>query len=394
MKKKLPRVETQFFTFAKTPEDAFHLESGEKFGPITLAYETYGELSEAHDNAILVFHALSGSHHAAGYNPRVPGVEKLWTEEYHYGWWDDFIGPGRALDTRQYFVICANYFGGCYGSIGPSSTDPATGKPYGRRFPNLTISDVVNTPLRLLDHLGIKTLLAVMGGSLGGVMAVDLAMRYPDRVRCVVPIAAGPRATTLHKLANFEQIYAIETDPNFNYGDYYDGQGPTTGLILARMISHKYFVHLHVMEDRARDEIVQDDSDLRGYRLQHQIESYMLHQGKKFIKRFDANTYLRIVNMWQQFNLSAKTDGNLVDALRPCRHQRFLVFSIDSDVCFWPEEQAELCEALKELDINYLYITVHSEKGHDSFLLEPELYTPNIEFLLKETYKAIRLIPT
>ncbi len=392
MKKQQP-VETKFFTFAKTPEDAFLLESGETFGPITLAYETYGELSPERDNAILVFHAFSGSQHAAGYNPCVPDAEKYWTEEYHQGWWDAFIGPGKALDTRQYFVICINYFGGCYGSTGPCSLNPQTGKPYGRQFPIITVSDVVDTQVRLLDHMGIKTLLAVIGGSLGGILAIDLAMRHPERTRCVIPIAAGPYCTTLQKLANFEQIFAIETDPNFNYGDYYDGPPPHIGLILARMIAHKYYVHLHVMEDRASKQIIQDDGVLRGYRLRHQIESYMLYQGKKFVKRFDANTYLRILNIWQQFDLARKTDGNLVDALRPCKHQRFLVFSVDSDVCFWPEEQAELCETLKELDINYLYITLHSDKGHDSFLLEPELYTPNIEFLLKEAYKTIKAVP-
>ena len=385
--KKLSRVETQFFTFARTPEDAFHLESGEQFGPITLAYETYGQLSPARDNAILVFHALSGSQHAAGFNPAVPGVEKLWNDECQTGWWDSFIGPGRAFDTSKYFIICINYLGGCYGSTGPSSINPSTGQPYGGQFPVLTISDVVNSQIRLLDHLGIQTLLAAVGGSLGGVLALDLAMRYPQRVRCVIPIAAGPRATTLHKLFNFEQIFAIEEDPNFNYGDYYGQKPPTMGLILARMISHKSFVHLHLMEDRARGEIVQDANDLKGYRLRHQIESYILHAGKKFVTRFDANTYLRIINMWQQFDLSARTDGNLAAAFRPCRHLRFLVFSIDSDVCFWPEEQAELCEAFKELDVNYLYITVHSEKGHDSFLLEPEIYTPNIMFILKEVYQ-------
>lgn len=387
--KRLPRVQTQFHTL---PEDAFQLENGQTLGPITLAYETYGTLSPARDNAILVFHALSGSQHAAGYNPAVPGIGEMWTEECQSGWWELFIGPGRALDTRQYFIICCNYLGGCYGSTGPSSINPATGKPYGGAFPVLTVGDVVASQARLLDHLGIEKLLAVAGGSLGGVMATKFAMTFPERVRCVLSIASGPRATTLHKLFNFEQIFAIEEDPNFNYGDYYGGEPPLKGLMLARMISHKTFVHLHLMEDRARGEIVQDEADLKGYRLQHQIESYILHAGKKFVKRFDANTYLRIVNMWQQFDLSAHTGGNLAEAFRPCKEagHRFLIFTIDSDVCFWPEEQAELAEALKELDCRYLYITVHSEKGHDSFLLEPELYTPNIMFMLRETYQEAK----
>lgn len=381
------RVESQFFSFAQTPDDAFVLESGQKFGPITLAYETYGTLAPARDNAILVFHALSGSQHAAGFNAQVSGVGPKWNEECQHGWWDAFIGPGKAIDTNQYFVICANYLGGCYGSSGPGTLDPATGRPYGGRFPVLTIGDVVNSQMRLLDHLGISKLLAVAGGSLGGVLAMDVAMRYPERVDCIISIASGPRATTLHKLFNFEQIFAIEEDPNFNYGDYYDGVPPTKGLTLARMISHKSFVHLHLMEDRARGEILQHEGDLKGYRLQHQIESYILHAGKKFVTRFDANTYLRIINMWQQFDLARATGGNLAAALTPCRNHRFLIFSIDSDVCFWPEEQAEICAALRDNNTPYIYITVHSEKGHDSFLLEPELYTPHITFMLREVYR-------
>ncbi|MCC6932328.1 MAG: homoserine O-acetyltransferase [Deltaproteobacteria bacterium] len=385
----MEQTETKFFIFADNDTEAFYLVSGQKFGPITLAYETYGKLSPKKDNAILLFHALSGSQHAAGLNTNVPGAEQYWTEDCHVGWWNDYIGPHKALDTNRYFVICANYFGSCYGSTGPCSINLATNKPYGGAFPILTIEDVVNTQMKLLDHLGIDRLLAVIGGSLGGVMATDLAIRYPQRTICVVPIASGPYATTLHKLANFEQIYAIEMDPNFNYGNYYQGQPPAVGLTLARIIAHKTFVHLHVIEARARDQIIQSEDDLRGYKLQHQIESYMLSQGKKFIKRFDANSYLRIVNMWQQFDLRRSGGGNLATAFKNCKQHNFLLFSIDSDVCFWPEEQDWLSEALKANDIDHVYITLHSEKGHDSFLLEPELYTANIKFLLKETYRQL-----
>lgn len=383
------RVHSQYYTFADQPGDRFQLQDGSEFGPITLAYETYGTLNAERNNAILLFHALSGSHHAAGYNPKVRDAENLWCEENHLGWWDDFIGTGRALDTQQYFVICVNYLGGCYGSTGPGTVDPDSGRPYGRKFPVVSVQDVVNSQLRLIDHLKIDTLLAVVGGSLGGMMAMDFATRFPKRVRCVIPIASGSRATTLQKLCNFEQIFAIQEDPDFQFGDYYDKQPPTKGLMLARMISHKYFVHLIVMEDRARGEIVQEDGDLKGYKLRHQIESYMLHQGKKFVRRFDANTYLRIIEMWQHFDLTDRSGGSLVEALRPCRHHRWLVFSIDSDVCFWPEEQAEIAEALEALGATYQYITVHSYKGHDSFLLEPELFTPHISFMLREAWNGL-----
>ncbi len=385
-----PVVETKFFTFAQEGGDPLTLECNGKLSPVTLAYETYGQLNEARDNAILVFHALTGSQHAAGFNPAVEGVDRLWNEECRTGWWDDFIGPNRALDTNLYHVICANYIGGCYGSTGPTSTNPKTGKPYGGDFPIVTLGDVVDSQMRLLDHLGVRTLLAASGGSLGGMMALDLAVRYPERVRCVIPIATGVRASTLQRLHNFEQIYAIEEDPNFNYGHYYDGEPPLMGLVLARMIGHKTFVSLGVLQERAGGQILQGDDDLKGYRLQHAIESYMLNRGRKFVERFDANAYLRIISMWQRFDLTRSSGGYLPRALVPCRDHRFLIFSIDSDVCYYNDEQDELCEGLKRASVNYLHITVHSDKGHDSFLLEPKLFSPHISYVLNETHCEIQ----
>lgn len=382
-------TQPQFYTFAEAPGDRFELVSGEALGPITLSYETYGELNETRDNAILLMHAMTGSQHAAGFCENAPGigVGVKWNDECQPGWWDSYIGPGRALDTDHFFIICVNWLGGCYGSTGPASINPATGKPYGGSFPTVTFTDVVNSQARLLDHLQIERVVATIGGSLGGVLAMEFAVRYPERVQCVIPIAAGPCATTLQRLHNFEQIFAIEEDKHFNYGDYYDGPPPRMGLMLARMIAHKSFVHLDVMEARAKREIVQQEGDLKGYRLKYQIESYMLHQGKKFIDRFDANSYLRIVSMWQQFDLSLAADGDMVETFRRCKHQRYLVYSIDSDVCFWPEQQAELCDYLKQAGVPYQYITVQSFKGHDSFLLQPELFQPHMHFLLKEYIK-------
>lgn len=219
---------------------------------------------------------------------------------------------------------------------------------------------------------------------------MEFAIRYPERVRAVIPIAAGPKATTLQKLHNFEQIFAIEEDRNFNFGNYYGGAPPRMGLMLARIIAHKSFVHLDVMEERAKGEIVQKADDLKGYRLRHQIESYMLHQGKRFVPRFDANSYLRIVSMWQEFDLSRIAKGDFIQAFSRCVAQSWLVFSIESDVCFWPEQQDELCGLLQQAGVAHQHITVHSLKGHDSFLLEPELYRPQIHFLLQDVYRAIR----
>ena len=296
------RTTTRFAEVA-TAGAPMRLTGGETLGPVTLAYEVYGELDEAADNAILVFHALTGSQHAAGFNPEVPGVGERWTEEMHTGWWDGFIGPGKALDTDQYAVICVNYVGGCYGSTGPVSPDPKTGEPYGASFPRLSLVDIVDSQVRLLDHLGIGQLHAVAGASVGGLMCLSLATRYPERVRNVIPIASGLTVTALQRIHILEQCLAIEADRNFNGGDYHGGPTPELGLALARMIGHKAFVSLKTMEDRARWEVAHGEKPGGHFRIVHPLESYMWHQGAKFVKRFDANTYLRVMEMWQTFDL-------------------------------------------------------------------------------------------
>lgn len=377
-------TETKFFELA-TPERPFFLQSGETLAPATLAYESYGRLNAARDNAIIVFHALSGSQHAAGFNPAVPVVGSRWTEEVHQGWWDDFIGPGRGLDTNEFFVLCVNYLGGCYGSTGPLSVDPRTGRPYGPRFPQLTIADIVDSQLALMDHLGIGKLHAVLGASLGGLLALSLATRYPERVRTVIPFATGLRTTALQRLHNLEQICAIEADPAFRGGDYPEDAPPNRGLALARMIGHKTFVSLGAMEERARGEVVRRDQTLAWYQLRSPLESYMLHQGQKFVRRFDANTYLRILDAWNRFDLVREAVATDLQGLfQRCRGQNYLVFTIDSDACFYPDEQAELMDVLKKAGVNATRITVHSDKGHDSFLLEPHLYCPFLRAVLQD----------
>jgi homoserine O-acetyltransferase len=379
----MTRTETRFFELA-TAERPFFLQSGEALAPAVLAYEAYGQLNEARDNAILVFHALSGSQHAAGYNPAVPGVGGRWTEEVHVGWWDEFIGPGRGLDTDQFCVLCVNYLGGCYGSTGPLSPDPRTGRPYGPRFPQLTIADIVDSQLQLLDHLGIGALHAALGASLGGLLALSLATRYPERVRTIIPFATGLRTTALQRLHNLEQICAIEADPAFQGGDYSEHAPPNRGLSLARMIGHKTFVSLGAMEERARSEVVRRDQTLAWYQLRSPLESYMLHQGQKFVQRFDANTYLRILDSWNRFDLVREAVAtDLAGLFQRCRRQNYLVFTIDSDACFYPDEQAELMEVLKKAGVSATRITVHSDKGHDSFLLEPHLYRPFLRAVLQ-----------
>ncbi len=352
----------------------FTLQSGEALAQVRLAYEIYGEISPARDNVILVFHALTGSQHAAGINTSVPEAGDLWTDEMAEGWWSGFIGPGKALDTDRFAVLCVNYLGGCYGSTGPRSLNPSTDSPYGSSFPDVTLTDVVDSQVRLADELGIEKFHAVVGGSVGGLMCAVLATRYPERVEMVIPIAAGLEVTSLQVLHNFEQMFAIVTDPAFKGGDYYPGPGPELGLSLARMIGHKTFVSLDALRERARDEIVEHE-DLGGYRVGHTLESYMLHQAQKFTRRFDANTYLRIMTLWQQFDLAREVGAPVEELLARCRDQRWMVFTIDSDVCFYPDEQEQMVGSLMSADVPVRRFTVHSNKGHDSFLVEPHLYT-------------------
>lgn len=375
-------VETKFCDIARSVV----LSDGSELPGLRIAYETWGTLRADASNAILLYHALSGSHHAAGVNAHIPGVEPFWQAEMHDGWWEDMIGPGKALDTNEFFIICANYLGGCYGTTGPSSLNPETGRPWGSAFPHVTAADQVAVSALLLDELGIDVLHAVVGPSVGGLLALTFATTYPQRVKRVASIAAGFKTTVLNRLILFEQILAIENDPNFNGGDYYSGQPPLYGLALARMISHKTFVHLDAIERRARQDIIQHQDTLSWYKVRDQFQSYMLYQGKKFVRRFDANTYLRIIDMWSRYDAVAEgkagSPRELLDRAASAG-QRWLVFSIDSDFCFYPEEQADLTLHLERADIDATQITVHSDKGHDSFLLEPHLYTPHLSWLMK-----------
>ncbi len=375
---------TQFFQTG-SHADPVTLRDGGELPGVILAYETWGTLNAERSNGIFLFHALSGSHHAAGINSCIDGIGNLWQPEMHEGWWESMIGSGKALDTDKYFIVCANYLGGCYGSTGPASLNPLSGKPWGASFPAVSAADQVEVFARLLDYLQIQTLHAVVGPSVGGLIALTFATTYAERVRNVVVIASGFKTTVLNRLILFEQILAIENDPYFNGGDYYDASPPLYGLVLARMISHKTFVHLDSFESRARQDVVQPDDVLAWYRVRDQFQSYMLHQGKKFVRRFDANTYLRIVDLWSRYNAieqgTTETPAGLFKRAS-LASQRWLVFSIDSDFCFYPEEQAELVKHLEDAKVDVMHITVHSDKGHDSFLLEPDLYTPHVSWLL------------
>jgi len=370
----MKNVETQFFTY-----ETLKLQNGTEFGPVTLAYETYGTLNQQHDNAILLFHALTGSQHAAGYNPAVPGIGEHWTDVCQTGWWDEFIGPGKAVDTDRFFVICANYFGGCYGTTGPSSINPETGKPYGGDFPRISCGDIVDSQLPLLNHFEISKLHAVIGASLGGMLTMNFAARYPEKSDLIIPLACGIEPTTLTRAHNLEQILAIENDPNFSDGHYYDSVPPVRGLALARMISHKTYVSLDFIEERAHDRYEQEHDEFSWYKINTPLESYILHQGRKLVKRFDANTYLQMIAAWSDYNLLRDTGFSSYEQLfGRCTNQRYLLFTINDDVCFYPDEQDFIRRKLEACGISVNHVTVHSDKGHDSFLLEPHLYEKDL----------------
>lgn len=373
-------VSTQFCAL-----DQFKVAEGTVLQSPRVAYEQYGELNADGSNAILLFHALSGSHHAAGINEGSSDLS-FFNEELRDGWWNDFIGPGKALDTERFCILAPNYLGGCYGSTGPASENPATGRPYGSQFPRISVGDQARFTAALLDDLKVERLHAVVGPSVGGLCALTFANLFPHRVTKVVSVASSYKNTILNRLLLFEQILAIENDQHFNGGDYYEGEKPNLGLTLARMISHKTFVHIDAFERRAKREIIPEKEMLSWYGVTDPFQSYMLHQGKKFTQRFDANTYLRIADMWSSYNaLQEANAASATELFAPSKEagHQFLVFSIDSDYCFYPEEQAELVADLEKAEVPVTHLTVHSDKGHDAFLLEPNLFSPQLKFHLE-----------
>ncbi|MBQ3144944.1 MAG: homoserine O-acetyltransferase [Akkermansia sp.] len=362
----------------------FTFHSGETLPDIQLAYETYGTLNEDKSNAILLFHALTGSHHAHGYNDNLPEAGTFWQPENHQGWWDRMIGPGKPLDTERFFIICANYLGSCYGSSGPTQTAP-DGEPWGSRFPLTDGNDQARAQIQLLDHFGIDRF-AIVAPSLGGMLALTLAALYPERVRSMVIIGAAHRPAINHKLEFFEQVLAIELDPAYRAGRYPLSDPPNRGLALARIISHKLFVYQDGLEKRARKGICDSKGMLTWYQPSRNTESYMLHQGTKFAKRFDANAYIRIVNLWAGYDLPAFTgmaDTDEVFRLYARHNIRFLLFSIDTDYCFTADAIEEFHQELTRNGVSSVHTRIQSEKGHDSFLLEPDLYADGLAEYLK-----------
>ena len=353
-------VETKYLTFAHPPEE-LELEGGRKLGPITLAYETYGRLSPAKDNAILVVHALSGDAHAAGFHK--PG-------EKNPGWWDIMIGPGKGMDTDKYFVICSNFLAGCKGSTGPSSIDPATGRPFGITFPVVTIRDMVNAQRVLMDHLGIDRLLGVIGGSMGGMQVLEWVARYPQRVRLAIPIATTSKLSA--QAIAFDEVgrLAIQADPNWRGGDYYGKAVPRRGLAIARMIGHITYLSERSMHQKFGRKLQDKTAYGYGFVTDFEVESYLRHKGDRFVDRFDANSYLYITKAMDYFDL-AQSYGSLEQAFAGVE-TRFMVISFSSEWLFPSFQSKEIVSALRKVNAQAIYTEIQTDHGHDAFLLESE----------------------
>lgn len=348
------------------------LDSGQTLGPVTIAYETYGELSSSKDNAILLCHALSGDSHAAGVYDSQPD---------YVGWWDHYVGPGKTIDTNRFFVVSSNVIAGCKGSTGPSSLNPTTGNPYGMRFPVITVGDMVRAQATLLDCLGIDKLYAVIGGSMGGMQALEWGIMYPNRVDKIIPIASTSKLSPQAIAFDAVGRNAIISDQNWADGDYYaNPKWPEKGLAIARMIGHiTYLSEASMMIKFGRN--LQEKTDY-GYDFStdFQVESYLKYQGEKFVSRFDANAYLYLTKALSYFDLEKKY-GSLEKAFSKTTCQ-FLVLAITSDWLYPPKQSKEIVKALMKQGKRVTYSVLDSPYGHDAFLLKNERLEQLLEAFL------------
>jgi homoserine O-acetyltransferase len=359
-----------------TFDTPLQFKSGAVLPRYDLVYETYGALNADRSNAILICHALSGHHHVAG---------RYADDDKNIGWWDNMVGPGKPIDTSKFFVIGVNNLGGCHGSTGPSSTDPQTGKPYGASFPVVTVEDWVEAQARLADLLGITQFAAVIGGSLGGMQAMQWALSYPERVRHVLAIASAPHLTAQNIAFNDVARNAILTDPDFHNGDFYlHGVVPTRGLRLARMLGHITYLSDDAMADKFGRELRHDKLNF-SYDIEFQIESYLRYQGDKFAAYFDANTYLLMTKALDYFDPARELDGDLNRAFAAAK-AKFLVVSFTTDWRFSPGRSREIVHALLHNKLDVSYAEISSQHGHDSFLMQDEQYFAVMRNYLNNVY--------
>jgi len=362
-------VKTNYFQIALPPNELI-LENGEKLGPVTVAYETYGKLNDQRSNAILILHALSGDAHAAGFHK---GDEKP-------GWWDDMIGPGKAFDTDKYFMICSNVLGGCKGTTGPSSVNPETGKKYGLDFPIISISDMVNVQKHLIDHLEIDQLLSVAGGSMGGMQALEWLVSYPDRLRSVIVIATAakhsPQQIAFHEVGR----QAIMADPHWKEGHYYGGHSPARGLAVARMVGHITYMSEFSMAEKFGRRL-SHNGKTRKFSVDFEVEEYLHNRGDHFVKRFDANSYLYITKAIDSFDVSR---GKELYKVFKGNKTKVLVLGFKSDWLYPTSQSKEIVRACKLAGVDTTYCEIDSTYGHDAFLLEVEEETHLVKHFLQK----------
>jgi homoserine O-acetyltransferase/O-succinyltransferase len=345
-------------------DQPLRLRSGAELPAYDIAYETYGELNAARTNAVLVCHALNASHHVAGYYEN---------DKDNVGWWDNLVGPGKPLDTNRFFVVGSNYLGSCFGSTGPASTNPASGKPWGADFPVVTVEDWVEAQRLLADHLGIERFAAVIGGSLGAMQALQWTLSYPQRVRHAIVIAAAAKLTPQNIAFNEVARQAIMTDPDFHGGHYYEkGVVPVRGLRIARMIGHITYLSGEAMAEKF-GRLLRRGALGFDFDTDFEVESYLRYQGDKFSTYFDANTYLRITKALDYFDPAADFGGDLTKALARAK-AAFLVVSFKSDWRFTPARSREMVHALLDNRLIVSYLELDAPGGHDAFLLEDPRY--------------------
>ena len=350
------KVSPQDFTF----NEGLKLQCGQLLAPITLRYETYGTLSPDADNAILIEHALSGDAHVAGYYSE---------SDEKPGWWDTMVGPGKTFDTNKYFIVCSNVIGGCSGSTGPGSMNPATGTRYGMDFPFVTIADMVHAQKKLMDHLGIRKWLCVAGGSMGGMQVLRWALLYPDCMESIIPIATTSRISAQSIAFNWVGREAIMSDPEWNGGHYTDQ--PNRGLAIARMLAHITYLSEESMRRKFGRKLQSAKDYSFDFDKDFSVESYLEHQGMRFVDRFDANAYLYITRAIDYFDVADKSNGDLAKGLLPIQCKT-LVVSFSSDWLFPPEQSREMVRGMLKNGLDVTYCNIKSSYGHDAFLLEDD----------------------
>jgi len=366
-------VEKKSYTFAEPPNEMI-LESGSRLASVTIAYETCGQLNDDKSNAILICHALSGDSHVAGYYSE---------DDPKPGWWDIMVGPGKGIDTNKYFIICSNILGSCIGSTGPCTYNPKTVEPYGLDFPVVTIGDMVKAQKALLDHLEIKKILSVIGGSIGGMQVLEWCVSYPEMVVSAIPLATTTRHSALAIAFNEVARQAIMADPNWNNGDYYSGSKPDLGLAVARMIGHITYLSDESMRIKFGRRL-QDKSDFSfNFDADFQVESYLRYQGAKFVDRFDANSFLYITKAADYYDLEKQHgNGSAVEAFSKAK-AKFLVVSFTSDWLYPTYQSRAMVQAIKKNGLDVSFCEIEADWGHDAFLLPSESLTAMVKGFLE-----------